>query len=90
MLFINETGVLGTIISAGTTNLTGSVVASLFLILIFIIIMCMMFQIPIELIAVILLPFILGVCAFYGNFIIPVVVIIIFVSAIIAKNFLFR
>jgi len=90
VIFINETGVIGSILAAGTQNLTGSIMATLFFVLIFLVVICIMFNIPLEFAALLLLPFCLGVGAFYSSFIIPITIILIFVSALVAKNWLFR
>lgn len=88
--FINQTDVIGTVMEAGTKSLTGSMVATLFFVLMFLIVMALMFGIPLEFLAVIILPFCIAVGSFYSNFYLPIVVILLFVSSILAKNWLFR
>jgi len=88
--FINETDVIGQVLESGTQTLTGSMVATLFFILMFLVVMCLVFGIPLEFLAIIILPFCISVGAYYSNFFLPIVIIIIFVSSIIAKNWLFR
>ena len=90
MIFINETGIIGTIIQAGTENMTGSVVATLFFVLLFLVAVAIFFGIPFEFMAVLLLPFVIGLGAFYSSFMIPLVISLIIISSIIAKNWLFR
>jgi len=90
MIFINATESIGIILAAGTAGITGSVVATLFAILLFLMVVALMFGIPLEFLAVLILPFCISCAAFYGNFIIPVIVILMFVSMLIAKNWLFR
>lgn len=90
MIFVNATESLGVILSQGTTTVTGSIVATLFIILLFLIVVALMFSIPLEFLAVLILPFCLGIGAFYGDFIIPITLILIYVSTIIAKNWIFR
>jgi len=87
---VNQTGSLGVILSAGTLSLTGSMVATLFLILMFLIAIAMMFRIPLEIIALLVLPFCLGVGAYYSNFMIVIVGILAFLSMMLAKNWLFK
>jgi len=89
-LFINATDVIGTTMSSGTSSLTGSMVASLFFILLFLITMAFMFGIPLEFLAVIILPFCIACVTVYGNFWLPIVVIIMFFGSIVAKNWLFK
>lgn len=88
--FINQTGVIGTIMESGTNSLTGSMVATLFFILMFLITIALVFGIPLEFMAIIILPFCLAVGSYYSNFYIPIILIIIFVASIIAKNWLFK
>lgn len=89
-MFINETGIIATVLAAGSVNITGNVVATLFLILIFLFGVAIMFRIPLELFFLIILPFCLAVGAFYSSFMVPIIVIMIFLSALVAKNWLFR
>jgi len=88
--FINVTGSIGQIISAGTINVTGSVVATLLLVLVFLVIVCVMFGIPLEFASVLLIPFCISVGAYYSNFLGPLIIILIYVSTLIAKNWIFR
>jgi hypothetical protein len=90
MDFINASGMIGTIMSSGTQSLTGSMVASLFFILMFLIVMAMMFGIPLEFCVIFILPFCIGVASYYSNFLIPVVFILLYVSSIIAKNWFIK
>lgn len=90
MIFINETETIGQIMSAGTTGLAGNLVTAIYLILIFLIVIALMFGIPLEFLSVIIFPFCIAIASYYGNFMTPVVVIIIYVSTIIAKNWIFR
>lgn len=88
--FINQTDVIGTIMSSGTETLTGSMVATLFFVLLVLILIAFMFGIPLEFMAVLILPFCIAVAAFYSNFLIAVIVILILVASIIAKNWIFK
>jgi len=90
MLFINQTETIGTIINAGTQNLTGSLVATFFVILLFLLIIAVIFQIPLEFIAIFILPFMLVIGAFYSSFMIPIIVLFIFAAIIITKNWIFN
>ena len=90
MPFINETDVIGQVLSSGTSSLTGSMVATLFFILLFLIVMALMFSIPLEFLVVIILPLCIGIASYYSNFVLPVVIIVIYVASIIAKNWLFK
>jgi len=90
MIFINTTDVIGVILASGTETLTGSMVATLLLILIFLMVVAMMFQIPLEFLSVIILPFCIAIGSYYSNFILPITIIILYISFIIAKNWLFK
>ena len=88
--FINQTDVIGRILESGTQTLTGSMVATLFFILMFLIVVAFMFGIPLEFLAVIILPFCLAIGSFYSNFLVPIIIILIYIASIIAKNWLFK
>lgn len=90
MDFINATGVIGQILAAGSSGVTGSVVASIFVILLVFFAISIMFGIPLEFFAVLILPFCIASGAFYSNFVLPIIVIVFYVGFLIAKNFLFR
>jgi len=90
LMFVNVTGEIGTILSRGTTTLTGNLTATLLLFLIILFVLCIMFTIPVEFAGVILLPFCISVAAYYSEFVGPVVTIIVYLSTIIAKNWIFR
>ena len=90
MVFINTTETIGVIIGQGTTSLTGSIVASLLLMLVILMAIALMFGIEFEFTAVIFLPLCIGMGAYYSNIMGPIIVILIYVSSIIAKNWLFR
>lgn len=90
MEFINWSESIGQIVSAGATNLTGSVESALILIVIFMLIIGIMFNIPLEFLSVIILPLCITMAAFYGAIWTPIILILIYISVIIAKNWLFR
>ena len=90
MIFINATESIGQIITNGTLGVTGNIVATMLVIFMILVVIGMMFQIPLEFIVVFMLPFCIAIAAFYTNFMILIVLILIFVSMIIAKNWLFK
>jgi len=87
---INWSQSIGQIISAGASNLTGSVESALILIVIFIIVIGLMFNIPLEFLSIFILPLCITVAAFYGSMLTVVVLIVIYLTAIITKNWIFR
>jgi len=89
MFFINSSETIGQIIAAGTLSITGTTVATLLLILMILMAICMVFNIPLEFTALLLLPFCIVVAA-YNSFMIPVILILVFVATIFAKNWIFK
>lgn len=89
-MFINATETIGVIMAAGTTGITGGVVATLFMILFILMVIALMFGIPMEFLIVLILPFCLVCAAYYSNFYVAIILIILFVSMLMAKNWLFR
>lgn len=89
MPFFNETEIIGKILIHGAANVTGSIESALYLILLFIVSAALFFGIPLEFLILVILPYCL-VCAAYFGFTIPVIIIIVYIAAIIAKNFLVR
>lgn len=89
-MFVNETGLIGQILASGTITLTGSMVLSLLVIFLILLVIAMMLQIQLEYLSVIILPFCLALGSYYSTFVVPVIIIIIYLSAIVAKNWLFR
>ena len=90
MDFMNWSQSIGQIITHGTTNVTGSIVATLLIVLIFLIIVCVMFGIPLEFSAILLIPICISMGAYYSNLMGPLIVIFIYVSTLVAKNWIFR
>jgi len=90
MVFINETGIIGTIIAAGTQNVTGNLFITLLVVLIFLIVIGIMFSIPLEFIAILILPICLASGSYYHNFVAPLGIIIIYIATLITKNWLFK
>lgn len=89
-MFINLTGAIGTILESGTQSVTGSLFSTLLFILIFLIAIGILFSIPLEYIAIFIIPFCLACASYYSNFVAPLGVILIYVSFIITKNWIFK
>ena len=90
MPFINNTDLIGIVIEKGTQNSTGSLVVTLLLLLIVLLAICLMLSIPIEFASVILLPLCITTASYLSNFLAPLIVILIYASTIIAKNWIFK
>mgnify|MGYP003149167858 CR=1 FL=1 len=69
-MFINETGLIGLIITTATNNITGSLFLTFFLMLFLFITFGLMFRMPLELSFVLLMPLLIVITAFYSNFLI--------------------
>ena len=89
-MFINWTGIIGSVISTGTVDVTGNLFVTLLLVLMFLIIVGIMFSIPLEFLSIIVLPVCISSAAYYSNFIAPMGVILIYITTIITKNWLFK
>ena len=87
---LNQTGTIGKVLEAGTINLTGTMAATLLLIFMVFIAVTIMFKVPLEVTAIILLPFLLAAGAYYSSVVVVLVSLILFISMIIAKNWLFK
>lgn len=89
-LFINVTDPLGIIVQHGTQSVTGSLFATLLIILIFLVAIGLMFQIPLEFLSIIILPYCLACGSHYSSFVAPMGVILIYIATLITKNWLFK
>jgi hypothetical protein len=87
---VNSSGTIGMIINSATTSFTGSLGATMFIVLAVLIALSIMLSIPLEFMAVILFPLCIAVASYESSFLAPVIVIIIYVSVLIAKNWLIR
>lgn len=90
MVFINTSDIVGQILDAGTQNATGDMMATLLLVLLILVVLCFMFQIPLEFASVILLPICLASASYYSDFFKPLIVILIYVAMILAKHWIFK
>ena len=89
-LFLNTSDSIGLIITAGTQNLTGDIVATLFMILAILLSISILFGIPFEFTIIILFPLLLTMAAWYSAFWVVIVGLILYFGIIVAKNFIFR
>ena len=88
--FMNWTDTIGQIISQGTITTTGSVVMTLFIIMLLLIVAAVMFSIPIEWTAIIILPLMISLMQYSKEFMGIGTVLILYLALLLAKNFLFR
>jgi len=85
-MFINETGVIGQIFMYASTNLTGSLFLSLLGIIILIIAIFMLFRIPIEFTAILILPIMIVFMAYESQMLVITGAFILYLGFLTAKN----
>lgn len=89
-LFINTTETIGIIIGSATTTTTGTLFGTLMAIMLILIAISILFGIELEWTAIILLPLTISMGAFYTNFLAPMGAIVIYLSIIFTKNWIFK
>jgi len=87
MLF-NETGTIGIILKAATMNITGSEFLTYLGIILLVITFFLIFRIPIEATAVLIMPLLLVLMAFSGNLLAIGGAFLIYLGILLAKNFI--
>lgn len=90
LTILNETGIIGQILVAGTNSISGNMFITLVLIFIFFLAMAMMFGLPIELTLMILLPLGISFALYTSNFMIILGLIIFYFAIIFVRRFIFR
>jgi hypothetical protein len=88
--FINSSGTIASVLIAGTENLTGDIVSTLLMVFLFLLAVCFMFGIPLEFTAVIMLPMLIATAAYYSTFMGPLIVFLIYLATLLAKNWLIK
>lgn len=89
MEFINQTGLISDIVVSLSNNGTGSLFLSLLLIVLFLMGLAMVFRIPMELTSILILPMLLTLMAFIGQFWTIGGVMLIYLALIMTKYFFF-
>lgn len=89
-MFINASGTLGVILGNATQVSIGSMVVALLILLVVLLGFCLMFGIPFEYSAIIVLPLVLSYMAYYREFFVTGGVIFIYLAIILTKNWIFR
>lgn len=90
MVFINASSSLGMVLANASTTITGDIVGTVMIVLFILLAICMMFGIPFEITATILLPFCIVISAYYINFWGVLAIFLLYLGSILAKNFFFR
>jgi len=89
-MFINATETIGVILSNGTLNTTGSVFITLMIILLIIMAIALMFQIQLEYTAILIVPLVISYMAYYSEWLITGMILLIYLSILVTKNFIFK
>lgn len=89
-MLLNTTGTLGVVINYATVYITGSLFVTLLGIVFGLLLLCLLFRIPMEFTAVLVLPLLLGVGAYVSEFTAIVGVFLIYMGILIGKNFFFK
>jgi len=90
MVLLNTTGVLGTVIQYATLDLTGSLFLTLLGVVMLLLLLCLLFRIPVEFSAILVLPLLLGLMAYMTEFVAIGGVFLIYLGVIVGKNFFFK
>ena len=90
MIFLNTTETIGIIMARGTTYTTGSMFLSMLILVIILLAIAVLFQIPIEFTAILILPLLLSYMAFYKEFVVVGSVVMIYLAMVFARKFLIR
>ena len=84
----NASQVIGQILTAGTLNVTGSMTGTFYVIIIFLFAISILFGIPLEITAILLLPFVITLAAYSTSFLMILIFVLLYFAAILARNFL--
>jgi len=90
MVAINWDTPSGAFISYVATNFVGSLEGTVFFIVIGLLALALMFRVPIEFTAIIILPLIIGCMAYYQSFITFGGILLFYVSMIFVKHLFFN
>lgn len=88
MTFYNETGLAGVAL-AGMTNITGSLFLSLLLFVLFCMMIAWALKVPVEFTALLVMPLLIVLMAYEGQFLAVGGVILIYLGILAGKNFFF-
>lgn len=89
VLFVNETGIPGEVYN-GLIEIAGSTFLGLMIIVIILMAVAMLFRIPIEFTAILILPMLLTFLAFESDFLGVTGVILIYLGILLGKNLFFN
>ena len=86
-LFFNQSGFIGTLIIYTTTNITGSLFLTMLLYVLTVFAILQMLRVPIEFSVVLVLPTIITLMAFMGEFIALGGVLLIYLAILVVRMF---
>lgn len=90
MPLFNTTTTTWDVVQSLTVNVTGSLFLTLFMILILVMLIAMVLRIPVEFTMILVLPFLLTVWAYSGDFLAFAGTVLIYLGILLGKNFFFR
>jgi type IV secretory pathway VirB2 component (pilin) len=88
MPFLNETGIIGTIIKQGTETATGNLFLTLLILVILVLAVALMFGIQLEFTIIIVFPLLISCMAYYSEFVTVGVVMMLYIAFIVSKRFI--
>jgi len=86
-MFINETSSTGVIFNAINNNVTGSIFLTCLFLIILVMLFFMIFRMPVELSAIFVIPMLLVIASYQGDFQAVFGVFMIYLGFMVAKNF---
>lgn len=90
MVFYNDTGTVGVLITYMTVNVTGSLFITLLIIVMALMSLTLLFRIPLEFSSVIILPLLLVLMAYSTEFLVYGSVTLLYLGVLMAKMYVLR
>lgn len=87
MTFVNASGVIGQMLSQGSTNLTGDLFSTIMLIFLILLVVAVAFRMTFEFIVIIFMPMIIILMAYYSEWYVVGGAFLIFLAVLFARNF---
>lgn len=84
---INQTGIIGSLLTNVTINITGDVYLTFLLLFVGLLMFLLAFRIPLEVAIIVLSPILIMFSAFIGGFQLTLVLTLLFIGFILAKFF---
>lgn len=88
--FINDSGTTSVIIKGLFDNVGGSWFATIMLIILFVILLAVIFRVPFELTAIVIMPLLLVCMVYVPDFLAVAGVFLIYLGVLVGKNILFN